>query len=41
MDHVIGEGYLKGGSELIRTSSVVAVFRNGQLLTNYPDLYSL
>ncbi len=35
---VIGEGYAKGGGDLIRTTNVQAVYRNGHLYTLYPKL---
>jgi hypothetical protein len=38
MGEVIGEGYTKGGGNLIITTNVQAVFRNGELYTLYPKL---
>jgi hypothetical protein len=38
MDHNIGEGYLKGGSDLHQTRSVLAHFHDGRLITIYPEL---
>jgi hypothetical protein len=38
MGDSIGEGYLKGGSELCQTNFVRAVFRNGKLFNIYPKL---
>lgn len=35
---VVGEGYTRGGSQLLNTSRVQAVFRNGKLYTLYPKL---
>lgn len=41
MEGIIGEGYLRGGVELVETTNVQAVFRNGQLFTIYPLLSPL
>jgi hypothetical protein len=38
MPDTIGEGFTKGGRELVRTNVVHAVFRNGRLFTLYPVL---
>lgn len=38
MDDIIGEGYKRGGQTYIKSSKVVAIFRNDQLYTMYPDL---
>ena len=38
MGETIGEGYTKGGGDLMRTTNVQAVFRNGELYTMYPKL---
>ncbi|WP_261378211.1 hypothetical protein [Paenibacillus agilis] len=35
---IIGEGYKKGGGNLVQTTHVTAVFRNGKLYTMYPSL---
>ena len=41
MEEIVGEGFLRGGGELVRTSNVQAVFRNGRLLTVFPKLSPL
>ncbi len=41
MGVTVGEGYLRGGSDLLRTTNVLAVFRNGELYTMYPLLKQL
>lgn len=41
MGKMVGEGYLRGGSDLIRTSNVQAVLRNSELYTMYPLLKPL
>lgn len=38
MGENIGEGYLRGGQNLVSSSKVTAVFRNGKLYTLYPKL---
>ena len=38
MDEIIGEGFLRGGTAYAETSKVLAVFRDGKLLTLYPKL---
>ncbi|WPP42137.1 hypothetical protein SK066_04045 [Paenibacillus hunanensis] len=38
MDDIIGEGYKRGGQTYVESSKVVAIFRNGQLYTMYPNL---
>ncbi|MCC0566089.1 hypothetical protein M3688_24710 [Brevibacillus borstelensis] len=38
MGEVIGEGYLRGGGNVINTTKVQAVFKGGKLVTLYPKL---
>lgn len=38
MGKTIGEGYRKGSSSIATSSSVKAVFENGNLITMYPTL---
>jgi len=38
MGEVVGEGYLRGGGQVISSSRVTAVFRNGKLVTIFPKL---
>jgi hypothetical protein len=35
---IIGEGYLKGGGDLVRTTNVTAYYKNGELYTIFPAL---
>jgi len=41
MEEIVGEGYLRGGMEMVQTTNVQAVFRNGNLFTIYPFLNAL
>jgi filamentous hemagglutinin len=38
MGGIIGEGFLKGGTTYAQTTTVLAVFKAGKLLTLYPKL---
>ncbi|MGF9797985.1 hypothetical protein, partial [Brevibacillus agri] len=38
MGEIIGEGYLRGGGNVINTTKVQAVFKDGKLVTLYPKL---
>jgi hypothetical protein len=38
MGVMVGEGFTRGGAELIWTTNVQAYFRNGQLYTMFPKL---
>jgi hypothetical protein len=41
MPNAIGEGFTQGGNELVTTSNVQAIFRNGQPFTLFPKLTPL
>lgn len=38
MSEVIGEGFTRGGADLLETTNVRAVFRKGRIHTLYPQL---
>ncbi|MNY69713.1 hypothetical protein D3C86_2076900 [compost metagenome] len=38
MGEIVGEGYTKGGGDLVRTTNVTGYYKNGKLYTVFPNL---